>query len=238
MDVGTVWWGERVEWPDAVTAHRAIRMGHHARPHFASDYTGNDWLADGRRLVFLLRTGVPNFFLAGWERDGILQLTDHPPLHVRRRSFYVDCHNYLYYWRHPELVRLHLDTLREQVFWQQPERFHSSIPAVDTEGTLLFISSRERLSGDGGFEVPAKQHVYRIEVKESGCQFTSLAYPGNRFDRNWPYFIMKGYHEPRVRANAAGMAISSTCSREGISPDVYVARLEEQERDAANHFFF
>jgi len=86
------------------------------------------------------------------------------------------------------------------------------------------VPGRDWLVGDGGFEKPEEQHVYRIDVRPQGCLFISLAWHGNRFDRSWPYFS-EGLHEPNVRANRQGTAVSFTCSREGISPDVYVLDL-------------
>ena len=413
LSAGQVWKGERAESRDPVTGNRHIRVSHHPAPDCACYYTTNGWLADGRRLVFVsLRTGAPNFFLADYEKDDTLQLTDHPALNIRRGSFYVDCRDGLYYWQTPELVRMNLNTRKEEVIWRHPERALVSIPAVNCDGTRLIatvlehpeldmcqvmagrvmnlagagktprqvmLESRSRvigikldsgevcqligpgllpcgcgyavwspsdpsccwlgagrvanpgpdifvlewfpndqlrlrkagprtdaelfdhvfwsangrrimfkyrekaygedsmllrdvteplytlgwvdaavecddvrtvplpfrnthinympgqdwLIGDGGFEAAAEQHVYRIDVRASGCEFTSLAYHGNRFDRNWPYFA-EGYHEPNVRANLQGTAISFTCSREGISPDVYVLVIENAAGDGCH----
>lgn len=399
--VGRIFTGERAETRDPVTGNRFIRLSHHAEPDYASYYLNNGWLSDGRRLAFVsLRTGTANFFLADMESDRIVQATDCPGINVRRGSFYVDCFDRLYYWRTPELVRIDLNTLREEVIWRHPDDAFTSIPAVNIEGRLLIVSVQQHptvnlrhalakraldlagtgktpaevnreavvrfigvnldtgseqplltthgggyavwsptdpnrcwvcvgratnpgpelvvidwdggknvsthsigprtgdelfdhpfwsadgrrvmfkywataysettmalrrvtksfyelgwvdagterpevqtvplpfrnthfnhmpgkdwLVGDGGFTRPSEMHVYRVDIKPAGCEFTSLGWHGNVHKPEWPYY-REGYSEPCVKSNAQGTAISFTCSREGISPDVYVLALD------------
>ena len=406
MGIGTIWRGERAELRDPVTGNRLVRISHHGAPDVACYYLNNGWPADGRRLAFTsLRTGAMNFYLADYEKDEVVQLTDHPALNVRRGSWFVDCNDNLYYWRTPELIRLNLNTMKREAIWRHPPGAFTSIPSVNLDGTLMivcylehetldlarimhtralnlsgidktqaeimnearkravginlldgseralvsdlracgcgsaiwsptdphrawmgegrpanpgpiidvlewdgadscsrhvvgprtdaelfdhvfwsadgerimfkykrraygdpsailrkvagplhelgwvaadreygevqtaplpfrnthvnYVPGKDWLIGDGGFEHLDEQHVYRIDVKPTGCEFTSLAWHGNVQNRDWPYY-REGYNEPNVKSNPQGTAISFSCSRDGISPDVWVLVVENE----------
>jgi len=149
MGIGTVWRGERAELRDPVSGNRLVRVSHHGAPDVACYYLNNGWLADGRRLIFTsLRTGAMNFYLADYEKDEIVQLTDHPSLNVRRGSYFVDCNDNLYYWRTPELIRLNLNTMKREPIWRHPPGAFTSIPAVNLDGTLMIVSVVQHSSLD------------------------------------------------------------------------------------------
>jgi len=100
-----------------------------------------------------------------------------------------------------------------------------SVPLPFRNTHINHVPGKPWLIGDGGFIRPEEQHVYRIDIKPAGCEFTSLAYHGNRPNPDWPY-LREGYGEPNVKANPQGDAISFTCSPDSISPDVFVLMLD------------
>ncbi|MBI4579359.1 MAG: PD40 domain-containing protein [Planctomycetes bacterium] len=151
-DKGRVWPGEIEAGQDAQTGAVVWQVTGHPSINHNLYFLTNSFLPDERSLVFAgFRTGSANFFRAGFPQGDIVQLTDAPGINSFS-AVISDDGSRLYFTRGNSVVKLELDSLREDVLGEVPG---GSLGEVNLSCDGRWIVSAARFKGENGIVVIA-----------------------------------------------------------------------------------